>query len=144
MVLKLSCTDFSFPLLEHDRVLAVIAAPGFGGADIGLFEGRGHLKPSRELTKPARAGAALKRKLAAHGLRASDIFLQIHAGFAECAVNHPEAKRREFAREQFARALDYAHAAASQPAPVLPRAVCHTESAAASTPRTARALAATS
>src|ERR1019366_213220 len=81
MKLKLSCTDFSFPLLEHDRALAMIALLGFRGADIGLFEGHGHLKPSHELTKPARNGAALKRKLAAHGLKAADIFLQIHAGF---------------------------------------------------------------
>ncbi len=113
MKLQLSCTDFSFPLLEHDRALAVIALLDFRGADIGLFEGHGHLKPSRELTKPARNGAALKRKLAVHGLRSSDIFLQIHAGFAEFAVNHPGAKRRQFAREQFMRALDYASAAGS-------------------------------
>ena len=101
MKLDLSCTDFSFPLLEHDRALALIALLGLRGADIGLFEGHGHLKPGRELLRPARSGAALKRKLAAHGLKPADIFLQIHAGFVEYAINHPEAKRRKFAREQF-------------------------------------------
>src|SRR6266404_2582812 len=87
--MKLSCTDFSFPLLDHDRALAVIALLGLRGADIGLFEGHGHLKPSRELLKPARKGAALLRKLAAHGLKAADMFLQIHPGFIEFAINHP-------------------------------------------------------
>jgi sugar phosphate isomerase/epimerase len=141
MKLKLCCTDFSFPLLDHNRALAVIALLGFRGADIGLFEGHGHLKPSRELTKPARAGAALKRKLAAHGLKASDIFLQIHAGFVEFAVNHPEAKRREFAREQFSRALDYANAAGADHVTILPGVACENEPRVASVSRSADELA---
>ena len=37
MKLKLSCTDFSFPLLDHDRALAVIALLSLRGVDIGLF-----------------------------------------------------------------------------------------------------------
>ena len=123
MKLNLSCTDFTFPLLDHDRALAIIALLGLRGVDIGLFEGHGHLKPSRELLQPARNGAALKKRLAAHGLKAADIFLQIHAGFVEFAVNHPEAKRREFAREQFLRALDYAAAAGSKHVTILPGVV---------------------
>jgi len=141
MKLNLSCTDFSFPLLEHDRALAVIALLGFRGADIGLFEGHGHLKPSRELAKPARNGAALKKKLAAHGLKATDIFLQIHTGFVEFAINHPEAKRRAFAREQFRRALDYARAAGSAHITILPGVTFAGEARAASVLRSADELA---
>jgi sugar phosphate isomerase/epimerase len=141
MKLELSCTDFSFPLLEHDRALGVIALLGFSGADIGLFEGHRHLKPSRELAKPARNGAALKQKLAAHGLKSSDIFLQIHAGFAEFAVNRPEAKRRKFAREQFLRALDYANAAGAEHVTILPGVAYENEPRAASISRSADELA---
>ena len=141
MKLKLSCTDFSFPLLEHDQALAAIALLGFRGADIGLFEGHGHLKPSRELRKPARHGAALKRKLAAHGLRASDLFLQIHAGFTEFAVNHPEAKRRQFARDQFSRALEYAAAAGAEHVTLLPGVAFKDKPRAASVARSADELA---
>jgi sugar phosphate isomerase/epimerase len=139
--LKLSCTDFSFPLLEHDRALAVIALLGLRGADIGLFEGHGHLKPSRELMKPARSGAALKRRLAAHDLKAADIFLQIHAGFAEFAVNHPAAERREFAREQFRRALDYAQAAGANHLTILPGVTFENEPRADSVSRSTAELA---
>ncbi len=120
MKLKLSCADFSFPLLDHDRALAAIALLGARGADIGLFEGHGHLKPSRELLKPSRNGATLKRRLDAHALKAADVFLQIHAGFAEFSINHPAAKRREAAREQFLRTLDYAQAAGSEHMTILP------------------------
>jgi sugar phosphate isomerase/epimerase len=141
MKLKLSCTDFSFPLLDHDRALAAIALLGLRGADIGLFEGHGHLKPSSELTKPARNGAALKKKLAAHGLKTTDLFLQIHAGFVEFAINHSEAKRREFAREQFLRALDYANAAGSEHVTILPGVTFENESRAVSVSCSAEELA---
>jgi sugar phosphate isomerase/epimerase len=141
MKLKLSCTDFSFPLLDHDRALAVIELLGLRGADIGLFEGHGHVKPSRELKQPARNGAALKRRLAARGLATADIFLQIHAGFTEFAVNHPEAKRRQFAREQFLRALDYANAAGSRHVTILPGVAFDNESRASSASRSADELA---
>src|SRR5450756_117312 len=120
MKLNLSCTDFSFPLLDHDRALAIIVLLGLRGVDIGLFEGHGHLKPRRELLQPVRNGAALKRKLASSGLKAADIFLQIHAGFVEYAINHPEASRRKFARDQFCRALDYANASGSAHVTILP------------------------
>jgi sugar phosphate isomerase/epimerase len=141
MNLNLSCTDFSFPLLDHDRALAAIALLGLRGVDIGLFEGHGHLKPGRELLKPARTGAALKRKLAAHGLQAADVFLQIHAGFVEFAINHPETKRREFARTQFLRALDYARAAGSAHITVLPGVTFDGESRGAAVSRSADELA---
>lgn len=139
--LNLSCTDFSFPLLEHDRALAVIALLGLHGADIGLFESHGHLKPSLELTKPAHNGKTLKRKLEAHGLRASDVFLQIAGDFAEFAVNHPEEKHRAFARKQFLRVLDYASAAGSEHVTILPGVFFENEPHATSVSRSANELA---
>ncbi|MEY4916426.1 MAG: hypothetical protein RL616_339 [Verrucomicrobiota bacterium] len=140
MKLNLSCTDFSFPLLDHDCSLVVIALLGLRGVDIGLFEGHGHLKPSHELQKPTRNGAALKTKLAAHGLKAADIFLQIHEGFVEFAINHPAAKRREFARERFLRTLDYAAAAGSKHITILPGVFFENESRGTSIARSAEEL----
>jgi len=121
--------------------MAVIALLGLRGADIGLFEGHGHLKPSAELKKPAANGAKMKRRLAAHELLASDIFLQIHAGFVEFAINHPEAKRREFAREQFLRALDYTNAAGADHVTILPGVTFENESREKSIARSADELA---
>lgn len=140
MKLKLSCTDFSFPLLAHEQALAAIALLGFRGADIGLFEGHGHLKPSAELNTPAASGAKLKRRLAAHGLKASDIFLQIHSGFVEFAINHPDNRRRQFARDQFLRALEYANAAGADHVTILPGVAFAGESRAESISRSADEL----
>jgi sugar phosphate isomerase/epimerase len=140
MKLKLSCTDFSFPLLSHDAALTVIALLGLGGVDIGLFAGRSHLRPEKELTAPQKKGTALGRALRDRGLAAADIFLQLHENFVDFAVNHPEAARRKFARQQFSKTLDYAAAAGSQHVTILPGVVFKNEPRQTSLARAAEEL----
>ena len=118
--LKLACADFSFPLLPHDRVLDLIAMLDFDGVDIGLFEGRSHLWPSRELKSPAKSGRRLRHKLSDRGLQCADVFLQMNPSFIPYAVNHPEAARRRRARDWFVRTLDYAAAAGAKHVTTLP------------------------
>jgi sugar phosphate isomerase/epimerase len=120
MTLKLACADFAFPLLSHDHVLDLIAMLEFDGVDIGLFEGRSHLHPSRVFKNAAKSGAALGRKLAARGLRCADVFLQMAPSFIPYAINHPEAARRRKARDWFLKTLDYAEAAGARHVTTLP------------------------
>ena len=94
MSIRLACADFTFPLLPHDDVLRLLAMLGFAGVDVGLFEQRSHLWPSREYVHPDRSGTQLKAKLADLGLVAADIFLQMDPDFTPWAINHPEAARR--------------------------------------------------
>ena len=135
MKLNLSCADFSFPLLSHDSALKVIALLGCRGVDIGLFSGRSHLRPEKELRNPGKSGAVLRRRLAGEGLVAADIFLQLHENFRDYAVNHPDAERRKFIRQQFLKTLDYAAAAGSRHITILPGVIFETESRAESLAR---------
>jgi sugar phosphate isomerase/epimerase len=139
--LKLSCADFSFPLLSHEAAVRVISLLGLRGVDIGLFAGRSHLRPEKELNRPEKNGAALCQRLKREALVASDIFLQVHENFADFAVNHPEAKRREFARRQFLKTLDYAAAAGSKHISILPGVTFAAESRGTSLARAAEELA---
>lgn len=120
MPYRLACADYTFPLLPHARVLKLIAMLEFEGVDIGLFEGRSHLRPSQEFVAPDRSGTALKRQLDAEGLVVADLFLQIDPAFAPYAVNQPDAARRTHAREWFARMLDYAAATGARHVTTLP------------------------
>jgi len=81
---------------------------GFEGVDIGLFEERSHLWPSREFQDVEASSRQLKRKLDDQGLQAADLFLQMDNEFAPYAVNQPEAARRQKARDWFLQTLDYA------------------------------------
>jgi sugar phosphate isomerase/epimerase len=140
MRFKLSCADFSFPLLPHDVALKIIALLGFRGVDVGLFAARSHLRPEKELYHPGKNGAALRRRLEQEGLAATDIFLQLHQSFVDFAVNHPDPSRRKFAKEQFLKALDYAAAAGSSHITILPGVIFKSESRAVSLARDAEEL----
>jgi sugar phosphate isomerase/epimerase len=108
MNIKLACADFAFPLLSHEQSLRLIAMLGFEGVDIGLFEGRSHLWPSREFEDVTRSSAALKRQIDALGLRVADVFLQTAPDFRPYAINQPDASKRQVARDWFSRTLEYA------------------------------------
>ena len=108
MELKLACADFTFPLLAHEKSLDVIALLEMQGADIGLFEGRSHLWPSREFKDVRGAARQLKRKVEDRGLKVADVFLQMAPDFVPYAVNHPDARRRRKARDWFLKTLEYA------------------------------------
>jgi sugar phosphate isomerase/epimerase len=120
MKLKLACADFTFPLLMHERSLALVAMLGFQGVDIGLFEERGHLWPSRELKSIGKSAANLKIKLTDSGLKLADMFLQTAPDFASLAPNHPETAVRRRARSIFQRTLEYTVKAGGRHVTALP------------------------
>src|SRR5690242_19873413 len=139
--LKLACADFTFPLLPHDRALDLIAMLEFDGVDIGLFEERSHLRPSREFKSSAKSGNRLRRKLTDRGLKCADVFLQMDPSFIPYAINHPETARRRRARDWFLKSLDYANAAGAKHVTALPGVPFDTEAPAASWQRTCDELA---
>jgi sugar phosphate isomerase/epimerase len=120
MRFKLACADFTFPLLEHDAALDVIALLGFDGVDIGLFEGRSHLWPSRVFPRLAESARELKNKLGDRGLQAADVFLQTAPEFVSLAPNQPDKSRRRKAREMYQRTLEFAAAVGSPHVSALP------------------------
>jgi sugar phosphate isomerase/epimerase len=136
MKLKLACADFTFPLLPHDKVLDLIAMLDFEGVDIGLFEGRSHLWPSKEFSSPAKSGKKLGQRLADRGLRCADIFLQMAPDFVPYSINHPEAARRQHARDWFLKTLDYASACGTKHITTLPGVLFKEEKPADSWQRT--------
>ncbi len=120
MPYRLACADFAFPLLPHDNVLDLIAAMRFDGVDIGLFEGRSHLWPSREFASGTKSAKLLGRKLADRRLQAADVFLQMAPDFVPYAVNHPQSARRRKARDWFCRTIEYAAGCGARHVTTLP------------------------
>ncbi|HZZ43927.1 MAG TPA: TIM barrel protein [Tepidisphaeraceae bacterium] len=140
--MKLACADFTFPLLPHDSVLKLIFMLNLDGVDIGLFEERSHLWPSREFAAgPERSGRALASKLSDLNLQCADVFLQLDPDFTPYAINHPDASRRAHARDAFLKTLDYASAASCHHVTTLPGILNPNEDAATSFSRAADELA---
>jgi sugar phosphate isomerase/epimerase len=108
MTPRLACADFTFPLLPHDKSLDLIAMLGFEGVDIGLFEGRSHLWPSRVFGDLKASARELAGKLRDRGLMLADLFLQTAPDFGSLAPNHPDASIRRQARDWFERTVEFA------------------------------------
>src|SRR3954467_10629656 len=106
MTLKLSCADFSFPLLPHHLALKLIADLGFDGVDVGLFGGGAQLSPESALANLAESARDLSTKVADAGLQFADIFL-IPGRFDVLAPNHPDAATRSKSRDLFQRCLEF-------------------------------------
>jgi len=104
---KLACADFAFPLLPHEAALQLISMMGIKGVDIGLFENRSHLWPSREFQDIDTSAKTLKKTLDDLELIPADIFLQVDLDFKDYAINHPDATRRSQARDCFHKTLEY-------------------------------------
>jgi sugar phosphate isomerase/epimerase len=106
--LRLACADFTFPLLPHDDVLKLIGMLGFEAIDIGLFEGRSHLRPSHVSGNLAGAAAELSKKVRGQGLEFADIFYQA-SDFRITSANDPNPDERRKGRELFLEMLEFAH-----------------------------------
>ncbi len=120
MSYKLACADFTFPLLPHDKVLQLIDMLDLDGVDIGLFDERSHLWPSREFEDIEKSARSLSSALARHDLLLADVFLQMAPDFTTYAINHPAAERRAHARDWFVKTLEYAAAAGGRHVTILP------------------------
>lgn len=106
MKLKLSCADFTFPLLSHDHVLDLISRLGVQGVDIGVLGGRSHLRPENIVKDIAGYARDLFMKVHDRGLEVADIFL-IPGAFEYLAPNHKDPKERRKSRELFLQILEF-------------------------------------
>lgn len=106
--MKLSCADFTFPLLPHDAAMSLIRTLGVGGLDLGVFAGRSHLQPAHVLGNPALAAAEIRSRLGGHGLKLADVFLQVGEHPSANAANSPDPAVRADARAVFLKVLEFA------------------------------------
>jgi len=125
---KFACADFTFPLLSHDHSIDLAAMLGMDGIDIGLFEKRSHLWPSKEFRNLKKSAQTLGKKVKDRGLEVADVFLQTDPDFVPYAINHPQARRRRKARDWFLKTLEYANIVGAGHVTALPGAYFDSES----------------
>lgn len=112
--MKFSCADFTFPLLPHDKVLALIRLLGIEAVDLGIFENRSHNYPSEIAKAPRAAANRMSAVLAAAGLDLADVFLQTGEDPPVAAANTPDAAVRASNREIFKALVEYTAALGGQ------------------------------
>jgi sugar phosphate isomerase/epimerase len=108
MTIRLSCADYTFPLIPHDVCLRLIAGLGIGAVDISVFLG-GPFITAEEVLADARGPAArLRRLLDENDLVVADVFPSYAATWDELAINSPDKAQRDRQRREFYRFLEFA------------------------------------
>ena len=105
-MIRISCSDYTFPLLPRGQRFALLKLLGFNYVDIGLFERTPDLMPTHLLATPRTFIRKLQDDLRSAGMRASDVFLQIGSDPSISAVNDPSQEVISRNRRVFSLALD--------------------------------------
>jgi sugar phosphate isomerase/epimerase len=106
-MLKFSCADFTFPVLDRSAALRLIKLLGLNHVDIGLFARSSHFSPAELQASPPKYTKQILHELEAAELLVSDVFVQVGVDPSECAANDPSPAVREKSRDVFARALEF-------------------------------------
>jgi sugar phosphate isomerase/epimerase len=138
--MKLACADFTWPLLEHSRVLKLIAMLDIEGVDLGLMGGRSHIRPEVVRHDIPMWSGILSERIAQSGLDLADFFVIPWTNFEAMAPNNPDPKQQEDAAALFRDMLEMARRLRAPGMTILPGTRFGDESWEESIRRSAEAL----
>lgn len=121
--MELTCTSFSFPLLDFEKSLQLIALLGIPNVDLGAHADGRHLHPERIETDPTAEGERARRAADAAGLGIADLFPTFGVGFRDRPANTPDPGVREANRRRFQAFVQFCRSARCPGITLLPGVV---------------------
>jgi sugar phosphate isomerase/epimerase len=118
--MKISCADYTWPLLPHDRALKLIRLLDIEAVDFGLFGNEAQIRPEVVRQDIPTWCGILKERLAQAELGLADVFATPWSDFETMAVNNPDPQQREGAMAFFQDMLTVAHRLGAPGMTVLP------------------------
>lgn len=110
--MRLSCADYSFPLLPYDVNLALIKGLEFDAVDVAVFSGNPNNSAEDVIADPTGVGRMIKAMTDDAGLVVADVFPIVITDFRpvfdvqSAAPNNPSAEVRSQARDDFRRFIE--------------------------------------
>ncbi len=138
--MRLSCSDYTWPLLPHAAVLDLVAAMGFPAVDIGFMTNRSHVRPELVAAAPVVAARQLAAELERRNLAVADVFAIPAEDFASASLNNPDPAEQARSLEFFRTALAFAEALGSPGLTTLPGTEFPGDSFSGALERSARGL----
>lgn len=111
--MRLSCADYSFPLLPYDVNLALIKGLEFDAVDVAVFSGNPNNSAEDVIADPTGVGRRIKAMTDDAGLVVADVFPIVITDFRpvfdvqSAAPNNPSAEVRHQARDDFRRFIEF-------------------------------------
>lgn len=106
--MRLSCSDYTWPLLPHASALDLIRALGCNGVDIGFMGQRSHVRPEQAHGAVAQTAGAVRERTESRGLAVADVFAIPFTDFETMSANNPDPAEQERSLEFFADAVQFA------------------------------------
>jgi sugar phosphate isomerase/epimerase len=107
-MIKLGCSDYTFPLLSHESVVRHVSGMGLEAIDLGLFGNRSHLRPETIRLDPAAWAGRIAERLDQAGLELADVFLLPWTDLDRMGTNNPDKAERAEGRALFVDILEFA------------------------------------
>ena len=106
MSIQLSCTDFTFHALSHEKALALIAELDLDYCDLLFFPGCRHVNVDEVRSAPASTAEKIRERVAAAGLQVADV-LCLFGGYRDLSPSDPDRGVRAESRDAFERLLEF-------------------------------------
>ena len=91
--MRLSCADYTWPLLPHAGALDLIRALDCDAVDIGFMSLRSHVRPEQSHGRIAATAGAVRERVESRGLAVADVFAIPYTDFETMAANNPDSGR---------------------------------------------------
>ena len=117
--MKLSCTDFTFHVLPHEKALELIAAIELSHCDLLFFPGCRHVQAEEVLENPAGTATKIRGRVEDAGLEVADT-LGLFGGYRDLSPNDPDEKVREDSRAAFESLLEFAAGVGAHGVTIIP------------------------
>ena len=124
--MRLSCADYSFPLLPYDVNLALIKGLEFDAVDVAVFSGNPNNSAEDVIADPIGVGRRIKGMANDYGLVVADVFPIVITDFRpvfdvqSAAPNNPSPVVRQQARDDFRRFIEFTLVCESPGLTILP------------------------
>ncbi|HZC72121.1 MAG TPA: sugar phosphate isomerase/epimerase family protein [Jatrophihabitans sp.] len=106
--MRLSCSDYTWPLLSHANALDLIRALGCDGVDLGFMGQRSHVRPEQVHGAVAQAAGAVRERTESRGLAVADVFAIPFTDFETMSVNNAYPGEQERSLDFFTDAVEFA------------------------------------
>ena len=118
--MRLSCADYTWPLLPHAAVLDLVRAIGCDAVDLAFFTDGPHLKPAQVHGRVAAEAGRILERVESRGLVVADVFAIPNGDFRTMSVNNPDPVEQERSLDFFADAVAFASGVAAPGLTTLP------------------------
>jgi len=121
--IRLSCSDYTWPVLAHQTVMAVVADLGFTGIDVGVFHEASHVTLSSVRRDPTERAEQVRTDADRAGLAVADVFLTAAPDLARlCPTSRVPGDQAELS-DLFGQVLEFARVTGSAGVTLLPGVV---------------------